>query len=62
MNRFKLTVIKTCWVYQQDIYLANPLTIVLHAQLDICTEAVVMKVISYKKKRNEKGFIAESSG
>ena len=47
-------------VYQQGIYLANPLTIVLRTQLDIPTEAIVMKVTP--QKRNEKRLIAESSG
>ena len=42
------------------MYLANPLTIVLHMQLDIAIETIVMKVIS--RKLNEKGVIAESSG
>lgn len=42
------------------MYLANPLTIVLHTQLDIAIETIAMKVIS--QKRNEKGVIAESSG
>lgn len=60
MNRVKPVMIQTWGVYQQGIYLANPLTIVLCSQLDIPTEAIVMKVTS--RKRNEKGFIAESSG
>lgn len=45
MNRVKLVMIQTWEVYQQGIYLTNPLGIVLHAQLDISTRAIVMKVI-----------------
>lgn len=50
MNSLKPVVVQTWWVYHQGIYLANPLTIVLCAQLDICTEAIVMKVTSRKKE------------
>lgn len=60
MNRVNPVVIQNGGVYQQGIYLASPLTIVLCSQLDIPTEAIVMKVTS--RKINEKGFIAESSG
>lgn len=60
MNRIKSALIQTWGVYQQGIYLANPLVIVLRSQLDTPTEAIVMKVTS--RKSNEKGFIAESSG
>lgn len=59
-KRIKVVMTQTWEVYQQGIYLTNPLGIVLHAQLDISTEAIVMKVIS--EKRNEKGFTGESSG
>lgn len=38
-------------VYQQGIYLASPLTIVLHTQLDISTEAIVMKVTPRKEMK-----------
>lgn len=50
MNSVKLFVIQTWWVYQQGIYLANPLTIMRRAQLDICIEAIVIKVTSRKRE------------
>ena len=43
------------------IYLSDPLTIVLRTQLDIRTEAIVVKVTP-REKKHKKGFIAESSG
>lgn len=52
MNGVKPVVIQTWRVYQQGIYLANLLTIVLHNQLDIPTAAIVMKVTL--QKRNKK--------
>lgn len=50
LSRAKLVVIQTWWVYQQGIYLANPLTIMRRAQLDIRIEAIVIKVTSRKRE------------